>query len=170
MAQPPRNKPSDPLVEKARPESGFAAASQAVAELIGNTRQHFVVCSESLPSKIFDTPPVLEAVRQFALKNARVSADLLVLQPRLVTSRPHPFVLACQQFPETFRLHSICRQMTPPAEDFLLNDGNQGLRFLQPGRSRFAWADGHSQAWLQGIFDELWRHSEPVPELRQFLL
>lgn len=150
--------------------AGFAEAAAAVADLIVSARQQFDLCSAFLPPRIFDTPPVVDAIRQFAAGSPKNQARLLILQPRQVTVRPHPFVLMAQSLPDTFFLHSLPQRIAPPADDFLLNDRGNGMRFPQPGRSTFVRTDGHSQSWLQGVFEELWRHSEPVPELRRFLL
>ncbi len=159
-----------PAATESGATGGFAEAAQAVAALFASSRQRVDVFSHFLPAPVFDTEPVLQALVAFARKSPKNQGRFLIWQPRLVTARPHPFLQTCQKFPDTFQLHSLPQRLTPPGEDFLLNDAAAGVRFPQPGRSLFTHTDGHSQAWLQGVFEELWRHSEPVPELRQFLL
>lgn len=152
------------------PKQGFDQAAQAVAGVFDSARHQLDLFSHSLPAQVFDSEPVIQALVAFARRSPKNRGRFLIWQPRLVTSRPHPFLQACQKFPDAFLLHSLPQRMTPPGEDFVLNDASVGLRFPRPGQSLFTHTDGHSQAWLQGVFEELWRHSEPVPELRQFLL
>ncbi|GEM_PF-5151339 len=152
------------------PAEGFDSAAEVVAEVIMAAGQHFDLCSHFLTPQVFDTPKVVEALRKFAAKSPKNRGRLLIIQPRLVTARAHPFVQAAQKFPETFSLHAISERITPPADDFLMNDQGGGLRFPRPGHSQCVFLDGYGRAWLQGVFDELWRLSEPVPELRQFVL
>ncbi len=150
--------------------AGFGQAVTAVASVVMSVRESFCLCSVSLPERIFDARPVIRAARDFACKNPRTMARLLVIEPRRVTSRLHPFIEMCQLFPDSFSVRTLAERVQVPAEDFLLNDQGQGICFPLPGRSRFFLPDGHIRSRLETVFGELWHHAVPAVELRRLLL
>lgn len=164
-----------PLPELARLFAGAGSidtADQAVAittALVQRARRQLWIHSRMLDPGLLDAPPVLEALRRFAIARHDKQACLIVHDASAIASAGSPLLGLIQRLPTVFRV----RQVTDPidravASACLLNDvgdyyfrlsghrldGEAGL--AQPARSRP----------LQDGLQRVWERSRDCTELR----
>ena len=172
-AAPPRQSPA------ARPEVRIVAIEtreQALAEtleLIAAARREFCIYTRDLDAALFDSEPVLDALKRLAIAGRGASIRVIVQEPRVPSQRGHRLIALAQRLSSTFTFRTPLQEedlQYPSA--FVLNDV-RGYYFRTLG-NRFDgevvnYAPG-KHAQLLELFERVWERSEPSEELRQLSL
>jgi predicted GNAT family N-acyltransferase len=167
------------LAPSPRPELrvvNVESLDQALAEslrLVGEARREFCIYTRHLDADLFDTEPMLEALKKLAIARRGASIRILVQQPRIASQRGHRLIALTQ------RLSSVFSVRTPTQDEdlqyasaFLLNDA-RGYYFRTLGNrydgEALNYAPGR-HAQLMEYFNQVWERSETSDELRQLAI
>lgn len=149
---------------------------QALAEtlaLVAAARRELCIYTRDLDPILFDTEPMLDALKRLAIGGRGASVRIIVQDPRACSQRGHRLIALAQRLSSSFAFR------TPQQEEdlqypsaFVINDA-RGYYFRTFG-NRFDgevvnYAPG-KHAQLQELFDQVWERSEPSEELRQLSL
>ncbi len=167
--------PAQRGVVTARPAARLLEASSrdeaiaAVLTLLGDTRHTMAFYTRELDPGILDADPVLDALRELALRGRGAGLRLLVQDPLGALRDGHRLITLAQRLPSVIRLRV-------PVEDsdrqyaaaFALND--VGGYLLRPLGNRYegqgSTCDPGRQAQLLRYFEQVWERSQPAIALR----
>ena len=158
-------RPAARLLEAASREEAIAA----VLSLLGDARHTMAFYTRELDPGLLDADPVLEALRELALRGRGAELRLLVQEPLGALRDGHRLITLAQRLPSVIRLRV-------PVEDsdrryaaaFALND--VGGYLLRPLGNRYegqgSTCDPGRQAQLLRYFEEVWERSQAAAALR----
>ncbi len=144
-------------------------AIAAVLTLLGDARHAMAFYTRELDPGLLDADPVLEALRELALRGRGAELRLLVQDPLGALRDGHRLIALAQRLPSVIRLRV-------PVEDsdrqyaaaFALND--VGGYLLRPLGNRYegqgSTCDPGQQAQLLRYFEQVWERSQPAAALR----
>lgn len=144
-------------------------AITAVLTLLGDARHSVAFYTRELDPGLLDAEPVLQALRQLAMRGRGAELRLLVQEPQAALLDGHRLIALAQRLPSVIRLRV-------PVEDsdrqyaaaFALND--VGGYLLRPLGNRYEGqgntCDPGRQAQLLRYFEQVWERSEPATVLR----
>lgn len=141
----------------------------AVLALLGDARHTMAFYTRELDPGLLDTEPVLQALRQLAMRGRGAKLRLLVQEPLNALHDGHRLVALAQRLPSVIRLRvpveESDRQYTAA---FALNDA--GGYLLRPLGNRYegqgSTCDPGRQTQLLRYFEQVWERSEPAAVLR----
>ena len=149
--------------------SSRAEAIAAVLTLLGDARHAMAFYTRELDPGLLDADPILEALRELALRGRGAELRLLVQDPLGALRDGHRLIALAQRLPSVIRLRV-------PVEDsdrqyaaaFALND--VGGYLLRPLGNRYegqgSTCDPGRQAQLLRYFEQVWERSQPAAALR----
>ena len=144
-------------------------AITAVLTLLGDARHSMAFYTRELDPGLLDAEPVLQALRQLAMRGRGAELRLLVQEPQTALLDGHRLIALAQRLPSVIRLRV-------PVEDsdrqyaaaFAFND--VGGYLLRPLGNRYegqgSTCDPGRQAQLLRYFEQVWERSEPATVLR----
>ena len=144
-------------------------AITAVLTLLGDARHSMAFYTRELDPGLLDAEPVLQALRQLAMRGRGAGLRLLVQEPQTALLDGHRLIALAQRLPSAIRLRV-------PVEDsdrqyaaaFAFND--VGGYLLRPLGNRYEGqgntCDPGRQAQLLRYFEQVWERSEPAAALR----
>ncbi len=144
-------------------------AITAVLTLLGDARHSVAFYTRELDPGLLDAEPVLQVLRQLAMRGRGAELRLLVQEPQAALLDGHRLIALAQRLPSVIRLRV-------PVEDsdrqyaaaFALND--VGGYLLRPLGNRYEGqgntCDPGRQAQLLRYFEQVWERSEPATVLR----
>jgi predicted GNAT family N-acyltransferase len=172
-AAPERGKPVPrPDVRVTSVESREQALTETL-QLIAAARREFCIYTRDLDAALFDSEPVLDALKRLALAGRGASIRVIVQEPRVPSQRGHRLIALAQRLPSAFAFRTPMQEedlQYPSA--FVLNDV-RGYYFRTLGNRFEGEAVNYvpgKHAQLQELFDRVWERSEPSEELRQLSL
>jgi len=140
-----------------------------VIAVIESARRHLWLYSRDLDPGLFDAPPVIEALRRFAV-SGRGNEVRVILQDAAAAQRAHaPLLALAQRLPSIFHFREVedpVDRSYPSA--YLANDGG-GYYFRTLGHRFDGEADLHAPGrarQLRGAFMAVWERARPVAEYR----
>jgi predicted GNAT family N-acyltransferase len=162
-----------------RPESHIVEvesldeATRESLSLILAARREISIYTRDLEAQLFDTLPVLDALKSLAISGRGANIRILIQQPQIPARDGHRLITLAQRLPSVFSMRAPSEETDlqyPSA--FLLNDV-RGFYFRVLG-NRFEgeainYAPGR-HAQLQDYFDRVWERSGTSEELRQLAL
>lgn len=164
----PSPKPRAPSVPSGRLD---AAESNRVAilQLIGESSRWLNLYSRELEYGLYGQDDVIEAFKQFALRNRGGGVRIIVQDPASLRGKTHPLLELAQKLTSHFMIRT-------PVEDedmqypsaFVINDRDGYLFRLFGNRYRGTWSP-HAPArnrQLQEVFERVWQRSRPCSEFR----
>ena len=168
---PPARRSSVPVRPAARTLEAVSRdeAITAVLSLLGDARHSMAFYTRELDPGLLDAEPVLQALRQLAMRGRGAELRLLVQEPQAALLDGHRLIALAQRLPSVIRLRV-------PVEDsdrqyaaaFALND--VGGYLLRPLGNRYegqgSTCDPGRQAQLLRYFEQVWERSEPATVLR----
>ena len=155
---------------------GIESRDQAHTEtlqLIAAARREVCIYTRDLDPSLFDTEPMLDALKHLAIAGRGASVRVIVQEPRLPAQRGHRLIALAQRLTSVFAFRTpVQEQDLQYPSAFVLNDV-RGYYFRTLG-NRFEgeavnYAPG-KHAQYQELFDQVWERSEPSDELRQLSL
>ena len=164
--------PPRPEVRSVAIESIEQAATETLS-LIGAAKRELCIYTRDLDPALFDTEPMLEALKRLAISGRGASIRIIVQEPQKPAAYGHRLIALAQ------RLTSVFAFRTPVQESdlqypsaFLLND-TRGYYFRVLGNRYEGDAVNYApgkHAQLQEFFNQAWERSEASDELRQLAL
>lgn len=161
-------KPREASVEAVRLES-VESALAATLQLIIGARRQLCIYSRDLEYGLYGQNEIVEALKQFALRNRNGGVRIIVQDPASLQSQTHPVIELAQRLPSYFPIRTPVE-----AEDlqylsaFVVNDGD-GYLFRQLGeRYEGHWSPNlpARNRQLTEEFERVWQRSRPCTEFR----
>jgi predicted GNAT family N-acyltransferase len=160
--------PSDPSVKAVEFET-LEAAFAATLQLIMQSRRQLCIYSPDLEYILYGQSEIVEALKQFAFSNGNASVQIIIQDPAILRSQPHPLLALTQRLPSHFNIRAPVE-----AEDlqylsaFVINDRGGYLFRLLGNRYEGHWSPNlparHRQ--LGEEFERVWQRSRPCTEFR----
>ena len=149
--------------------SGARDAANAVAAVVGGARRTVCIRAQELDPGLMDAPPVLEALRRFAVAGTGARVRILLQDAPAPQRAQAPLLALAQRLPSAFAFREVVDPVDREyASAFVANDaGGYYFRTLasrlageadqaSPGRAR----------QLRAEFDRAWERARPVAEYR----
>ncbi|MDE1958880.1 MAG: GNAT family N-acetyltransferase [Xanthomonadaceae bacterium] len=171
----PEPPPMQRGVTTARPAARLLETSSrdeiiaAVLALLGDARHTMAFYTRELDPGLLDADPVLEALRELALRGRGAELRLLVQEPLGALREGHRLIALAQRLPSVIRLRvPIEDNDRQYAAACALND--VGGYLLRPLGNRYEGqgntCDPGRQAQLLRYFEQVWERSQPAAVLR----
>ncbi|MEQ8860163.1 MAG: GNAT family N-acetyltransferase [Pseudomonadales bacterium] len=135
-------------------------------------RRHLVILSQQLDHTLFDNPPVVAAISEFARSSPASDVRILVNDSSLIVSRGHRLVELARRLDSHIRIRRISNDTPPGEQSFVAWDG-LGYLLLPDFRDYHAVVDLYDPVQakkMQDGFDYYWTRSVQDPELRTLRL
>ncbi|MCQ8128238.1 GNAT family N-acetyltransferase [Methylomonas rivi] len=161
-------KPAAASVQAMRLET-LESASAATLQLIADARRQLTIYSRDLEYALYGHNEIVEALKQFALRNRGGGVRIIIQEPANLRGQTHPVLELAQRLTSHFQ---ICAPVE--AEDlqylsaFLLNDSGGYLFRLLGNRYEGHWSPNlpAKNRRLQEEFERVWQRSRPCTEFR----
>lgn len=145
---------------------------QASLCLARQARHKVSIFTYDLEAPIYDQPPFIEALKQFAIHSHLAQIRILLQDNKRVQRDGHRILELCRRLPSRMELRRPPRDHVDHPENFLVVDGIGYIkRELYSRTDGFVDFHGPLEARrLEELFDKVWEHSEPDSELRRLSL
>lgn len=148
---------------------GAAAAVSVTVALVAQARRSILIYSRELDPGLFDSPPVLEALRQFAVAGRGGEIQILLHDAAAPQRALAPLLPLAQRLPSVFAVRAVNAAVDRAyASAYLVTDA--GGYYFRPLGHRFEGeSDLHSPGrsrQLREEFARVWERSRPCSELR----
>jgi hypothetical protein len=161
-------KPAAESVQAMRLET-LESASAATLQLIADARRQLTIYSRDLEFPLYGQTEIVEALKQFALRNRGGGVRIIIQEPSNLRGQTHPVLELAQRLTSHFQ---ICTPVE--SEDlqylsaFLLNDGGGYVFRLLGNRYEGHWSPNSpaKNRQLQEEFERVWQRSRPCSEFR----
>lgn len=148
---------------------GAAAAVSVTVALIAQARRSIRIYSRELDPGLLDAPPVLEALRQFAVSGRGGEVQILLHDADAAQRALAPLLPLAQRLPSVFALRAVTAPVDRAyASAYLVTDAG-GYYFRSLGHRFEGESDPHSPGrarQLREAFGRVWERSRPCSELR----
>ncbi len=167
----PQRPPSDvraPSVAAVRLENGEAILA-ATVELIAQSRRQLYIHSRDLEFGLYGHGELVEALKQFALRNRGGEVRIIVQEPASLRGKTHPLLELTQKLTSFFLVRApVEEEDLQYPSSFVINDRDGYLFRLVGDRLEGHWSPNlparHRQ--LQEAFERAWQRSRPCSEFR----
>ena len=144
------------------------SVGEVLSEMIGMARRDLLIYEPYLMPAVWGQRPVLDALKRFMIRSARVRGRILCVDPDSAIKQSHPLIPLYQSFSGRLQLRRCNERMVPPAWSVTVVDQCQW--FYRPAHDRLT---GHyhqhpSQRSVQiaADVDEWWEEASPVEHIR----
>ncbi len=164
--------PPRPEVRSVAIESIEQATTETLS-LIAGAKRELCIYTRDLDPALFDTEPMLEALKHLAISGRGASIRIIVQEPQKLAAYGHRLIALAQRLTSVFAFRTPAEEADlqyPSA--FLLND-TRGYYFRVLGNRYEGDAVNYApgkHAQLQEFFNQAWERSEASDELRQLAL
>lgn len=144
-------------------------------EMIRNSVRRVTVLTTDLEPEWLGTEPVVDALRQFAIKNRRSQVRILTTDPTLAVRANHPWLELIRRLSrvEARVIKSEILDTEPMKGTFVISDlSGIVYRASDSGAWQgFAHYDDRATVRQQlDVFEQYWRYSEESPEFRKLVI
>lgn len=148
---------------------GLEATREAVLALVQAARRDILVYSRDLEPAVYAHPPIVQALKEFAISGRAGVARFVIQDPALAQRSPHPLIAIAQRLSSAFELRTPqeIEELQYPSV-FMANDADGYLFRLLGSRFEGDWSPalpGRSRQ-LQEHFQRVWDRARPCTELR----
>ncbi|MDD1621995.1 MAG: GNAT family N-acetyltransferase [Methylococcaceae bacterium] len=170
LAQPkrPPPKPRESSVEAQRLET-VESALAATLQLIMNARRQLCIYSRDLEYWLYGQNDIVEALKQFALRNRNATVQIIIQDPASLQSQTHPVLELAQKLPSYFLIRApLETEDLQYLSAFVINDFDGYLFRLQGNRYEGHWSPNlpARNRQLREEFERVWQRSRPCTEFR----
>ncbi len=141
----------------------------AALALVTQARRTIDIFTQDLEPMVYDHQPILDAVRQLALRSRRSRVRVLVKDSRRAVKDGHRLVELARHLSSFVEIRKAHEDVKDAADTFLIADGigtlHRTLATSYEGTLNFR-APLHARR-LEQWFTEVWERSTPDPELRR---
>lgn len=140
----------------------------ATLALIVQSKQALAIYSRDLDHAVYDSPELVEAVRQLALRSRVSEIRILVQNSERIMQQGHRLIELSRRLDSLIKIRKVAEEYRHYSGSFLMVD-RRGLIHNKTGESYRAVVNFNAPseaALLLHFFDEVWERSEPDPELR----
>lgn len=145
---------------------------EAITQLFSQAQQHICIYSPTLQPLLYDTDPVLDALKNFALRSPRSLARILIHDTRTLTQHPHRMLELGHRLSSRIEFRRTHTDFSDRLDEFVLID--QVGFFKRPNAEHYAalccFMDPQQTTELEKFFLQAWDHSEIDHELRSMLI
>ncbi|WFP51558.1 GNAT family N-acetyltransferase [Methylomonas sp. EFPC3] len=161
---------SVPAIRLQTPE----AAAEAALALVQQARRLLCIYSRNLDSRLYSQKPLVEALKQFALRNQRgAEVRIIVQEPEAIRGQQLPLIDLAQRLPSYIAIRAAVE-----AEDlnfrpaFIANDNGGYLFQLQSDRYDGHWSPNlpAQNRQLSEEFERVWQRARICSEFRALAL
>ncbi|MEO8160968.1 MAG: GNAT family N-acetyltransferase, partial [Arenimonas sp.] len=148
---------------------GLDATWEAVLSLVANARRDILVYTRELEPAVFAHPPIVQALKEFAISGRGGVARFVIQDPSLPQRTPHPLLALSQRLSTVFALRTPqeVEELQYPSV-FVANDADGYLFRLLGSRFEGDWSPalpGRNRQ-LREHFQRVWERARPCTELR----
>ncbi|HKJ10589.1 MAG TPA: hypothetical protein VKA76_15990 [Gammaproteobacteria bacterium] len=158
--------------DQSLPLAGSADNREAALSLVTQARRTLDIFTQDLEPMVYDHQPVLDAVRQLALRSRHSRIRVLVKDSHRAVKDGHRLVELARHLSSFIEIRKAHEDARDAAEAFLIADGigtlHRTLASRFEGTVNFR-APLHARRLAQW-FTEVWERSAPDPELRRLHL
>lgn len=165
---PSRPKPRESSVEAMRLET-VESALAATLQLIVGARRQLCIYSRDLEYSLYGQNEIVEALKQFALRNRNAAVQIIIQDPTSLQSQTHPILELAQRLPSYFLTRTPMEAEDLQYQSAFVISDSEGYLFRLLG-SRF---EGHwspnlpaRNRQLREEFERVWQRSRPCAEFR----
>ena len=136
------------------------AASAALA-LVKSAQREICFMGSQLDAALFDHVAVIDAMKQFCLRNHRTQIRILLDETRSSMLNSHRLLQLISMLTSSIHVHILSVQHQHPKNLVMLSDNSGYLRCLNNQRY-YGQADLHDPLMVKALrqqFDEYWNHS-----------
>ena len=145
---------------------------QLASRMVSQATRSVKILTLDLDPSVYDKPPFIAALKQFALRNQMTKVQVLLQDNNLVCNQGHRLTDLAQRLPSIVEIRKPGKDSPQHPETFLLADSYGYLLRRLSGRydATACFYDRLKTTRLEEIFDEIWETGEPDMELRQLYL
>jgi predicted GNAT family N-acyltransferase len=171
-------KPSDIPLPPRPPTRSVAVESREQARvetvaLIKTARREVCIYTRDLDPALYDTEPVLDALKRLAISQRGARIRMLVQEPQHAAKRGHRLVTLAQRLPSVFSFRTPTEEEDLQFPSAFLTNDTRGYYFRVLGNRYEGEAVNHASgrnAQLREYFNQAWERSEPSEDLRLLAL
>lgn len=159
---------SDARLKLASSEDHRAAA----LALARQARSTLDIFTPNLEKALYDTPALLDAIKQLAIRHARARIRILVQDASHAVKNGHRLIYLAQRLPSKITLRTPSAEYKAQRQCFLIADGIGLMRRIDVERYEGVLnfkAPLEAKEYAK-FFDEVWLHSEVDPYLRRLTI
>ena len=172
---PPLEQSARPVVkvrEQSVPAERLDSVDSAVAatvQLIEQSRRQLCIYSRDLEYAVYGQKAIVEALKQFALRNRNAEVQIIIQDPASLHSSGHPVLDLAQKLTSYFLLRTpLESEDLQYMSAFLASDRDGYLFRLQANRYEGHWSPNlpSQNRQLREEFERVWQRSRPCTEFR----
>lgn len=157
-----------PSVEAERLDS-IESTLAATLQLINDARRQIHIYSRELEDELYGQTDIVEALKQFVLRNRNSMVEIIVQEPAKLNGRTHPVLELAQRLSSHFLIRTPVEEehlQYPSA--FIVTDSDGYLFRLIGERFEGHWSPNlpARQRQLHEEFERVWQRSRPCTEFR----
>lgn len=162
------HKPRPASVEAVRIDS-LDAVLEATLHLIEHSRRQLYIYSRDLEYPLYGNNDIVEALKQFALRNRGDGVQIIVQEPGNLRNQNHPLLELAQRLPSHFSLRApVENEDLQYPSAFVANDVDGYLFRLVGTRLEGHWSPNlpSRSRQLREEFERIWQRSRACSEFR----
>lgn len=145
------------------------SAVAATLQLIEQSRRQLCIYSRDLEFAVYGQKPIVEALKQFALRNRNAEVQIIIQEPASLHSSGHPVLELAQKLTSYFLLRTPMESEDLQYMSAFLASDREGYLFrLQSNRYEGHWSPNlpAQNRQLREEFERVWQRSRPCTEFR----
>ena len=145
----------------------------ATVQLIAKAKRYVCIYSQDLEYEVYAHKDVVEALKQFALRQRDGSIQIIIQEPQNLRNQVHPVIELAQRLSSHVLLRAPLElEDRKNMSAFVVNDDDGYLFRLQGARYVGHWSPNlpSKNRQLRELFEQVWQRSRPCSEFRALSL